>query len=79
MVFLTLDIPGHYLTAAYNQPSSATMHTLESDGRIGAAVQQPPQFDFGVYAHQVRMAPLGEPTLIQNVDTHGVKPPDVRH
>jgi len=56
-VFLTVDIPGRYLVVAHNNPSAATVHRIEADGGLGARVAQAAGLDFGVYAHQVRVAP----------------------
>lgn len=54
-VFMTLDGTGKFAVVAYNDPSSATVHRIGADGRIGAEVAQPAGLDFGVYAHQVRV------------------------
>lgn len=56
-VFLTVDIPGKYIVVASNDPSGATVHRIQGDGKLGAPVPQPAGLDFGVYAHQVRVDP----------------------
>lgn len=56
-VFLTVDIPGNHIVVAYNNPSALTVHRIQADGTLGAAVPQAPGLDFGVYAHQVRVDP----------------------
>ncbi|MBM3736249.1 MAG: hypothetical protein FJW39_10730 [Acidobacteria bacterium] len=63
-VFLTTDISGKHIVTAYNQPSSATVHRINPDGTIGAAVPQPAGLDFGVYAHQVRVDPSNSMAII---------------
>ena len=54
-VFITVDIPADHLIVSYNEPSGATVHRIAADGTLGAAVPQPTDLDFGVYAHQVRV------------------------
>lgn len=56
-VFLTVDVPGTHIVVAHNNPSMATVYRIEPDGTPGARVAQPAGLDFGVYAHQVRVAP----------------------
>lgn len=56
-VFLTVDIAGKHIVVAYNDPSMLTVHRIEADGRLGAAVPQAAGLRFGVYAHQVRVDP----------------------
>ncbi|MBV6430207.1 MAG: 6-phosphogluconolactonase [Bryobacteraceae bacterium] len=56
-VFLTVDVPGTHIVVAHNNPSMATVYRIEPDGTLGARVAQPAGLDFGVYAHQVRVAP----------------------
>jgi 6-phosphogluconolactonase len=51
------DQSGRFLVIAYNIPSSVSVHPLDADGRIGAAVAQKNTPDFGIYAHQVRATP----------------------
>jgi 6-phosphogluconolactonase (cycloisomerase 2 family) len=63
-VFITADIPGNHIVVAYNQPSGATVHRIAPDGTLGAAVPQPADLDFGVYAHQVRMDPSNRMVIV---------------
>jgi len=56
-IHCTVDRDGHYLLTAYNEPSNITVHRLNADGTIGAAVVQPAGLDTGIFAHQVLMAP----------------------
>jgi 6-phosphogluconolactonase (cycloisomerase 2 family) len=63
-VFITVDIPGEHLIVAYNQPSGVTVHRINADGTLGAAVPQPDGLDFGVYAHQVRVDPSNRMVIV---------------
>jgi len=54
-IHLSVDISGTHVLIAYNDPSSVTVHRLNADGTIGAAVNQPSMLDTGIYAHQVRV------------------------
>jgi len=56
-IHTTVDAGGAYLLTAYNNPSNVTVHRINADGTIGAAVPQPKDLDTGIYAHQVRTTP----------------------
>jgi 6-phosphogluconolactonase (cycloisomerase 2 family) len=56
-IHLSVDRRGEYLLTAYNNPSHITVHRLNADGSIGAAVTQLEKLDTGIYAHQVLTAP----------------------
>jgi len=56
-IHTSVDADGEYLLTAYNHPSGVTVHRLESDGTIGAAVPHPANLDTGIYAHQIRTTP----------------------
>jgi 6-phosphogluconolactonase len=56
-IHASLDRSGACLLTAYNDPSGLTVHRLGSDGTIGAAVEQAPDLDTGIYAHQILAMP----------------------
>ena len=56
-IHTSVDRSGGYLLTAYNNPSGLTVHRLAADGSIGAPVQQPPDLDTGIYAHQILATP----------------------
>jgi 6-phosphogluconolactonase len=56
-IHTSVDRTGGFLLTAYNNPSNVTVHRLNCDGAIGAAVQQPEKLDTGVYAHQILTDP----------------------
>ena len=59
-VNVVVDPSGRYSVNAHNLPKSGlTIHHLASDGRIGAEVEQPEGLDYGIYPHQVMIAPSG--------------------
>lgn len=62
-IHVSVDASGTYLLTAYNNPSGVTVHRLNADGTVGAAVAQPDQLDAGIYAHQILAAP-GDHTAI---------------
>ncbi|HUC48715.1 MAG TPA: beta-propeller fold lactonase family protein [Xanthobacteraceae bacterium] len=64
-IHVSVDASGGYLLTAYNDPSSITVHRLDGDGTIGAAVAQPANLDTGIYAHQILETPSsGSVTLV---------------
>lgn len=56
-IHASVDRSGEYLLTAYNNPSSVTVHRLNPDGTIGAAVAQREKLDTGIYAHQILAMP----------------------
>jgi len=58
-IHLTVSGDGRYLLVASNNPSHLTVHPIAADGLPGAMLPQPPDLDFGIYAHQVRVTPNG--------------------
>jgi 6-phosphogluconolactonase (cycloisomerase 2 family) len=52
-----IDASGQFLLTAYNFPSNITVHRINPDGTIGAAVEQGAKLDFGIFAHQVMPMP----------------------
>jgi 6-phosphogluconolactonase len=56
-IHITVDRSGGWLLAAYNIPSSMSVHHIDRDGSIGEEARQAAQIDGGVYAHQIRMFP----------------------
>jgi 6-phosphogluconolactonase (cycloisomerase 2 family) len=63
-IHASVDGGGAYLLAAYNNPSHATVHRLNADGTIGAAVEQPGRLDAGIYAHQILASPSNETVIL---------------
>jgi 6-phosphogluconolactonase len=56
-VHITVDADGRHVLAAYNNPSSLSVHRLNADGTLAAEVTQPAPLDGGIYAHQIRVHP----------------------
>ena len=56
-IHASVDIAGQYLLTAYNDPSSLTVHRINSDGTPGERVEQPHPLDTGIYAHQILATP----------------------
>jgi 6-phosphogluconolactonase (cycloisomerase 2 family) len=56
-VHCSVDRAGEFLLTAYNYPSHVTVHHINPDGTIGAAVSQPERLDIGIFAHQVLTTP----------------------
>ena len=56
-VHLTVDANATHVLVAYNNPSSLSVHSLNTDGTLGAEVKQPAPIDAGIYAHQIRVHP----------------------
>lgn len=63
-IYITTDIDGTHVIAAYNDPSGLTVHRIMPDGTIGALVQQTAKLDFGIYGHQVRVDPSNQAVIL---------------
>jgi 6-phosphogluconolactonase (cycloisomerase 2 family) len=63
-IHTTVDATGQFLLTAFNIPSNITVHRLNADGTIGAAVVQPEKLDTGIFAHQVMVAPGNRTVLL---------------
>jgi 6-phosphogluconolactonase len=63
-IHVTADISGAHLLIAYNDPSSLTVHRIETDGSVGGAARQRIEPDTGIYAHQVRVAPSNQQVIV---------------
>ena len=48
---------GDYALTCYNNPSNLTVHRINSDGTVGAQVEQETKFDYGIFAHQILSMP----------------------
>src|SRR5438874_7906366 len=69
-IHTSVDWSGSYLLSAYNNPSGLTVHRLSADGSIGAPVQQPPDLDIGIYAHQILAAPSNRRVVLVTRGNH---------
>ncbi len=74
----SVDASGSYLLIAYNNPSSITVHRINSDGAIGEQVKQPGKLDTGIFAHQVLATPSNRSVILitRGNDAAGGKPED---
>jgi 6-phosphogluconolactonase len=77
-IHITVDGSGKHALIAYNNPSSLTVHHIETDAMIGGVVAQQVEPDAGMYAHQVRVAPLNKMAIIvtRGNDAKGRAPED---
>jgi len=77
-IHASVDRSGSYLLTAYNNPSGLTVHRLVADGSIGAPVQQPPDLDTGIYAHQILATPSNRCVVLVTRGNHATanKPED---
>ncbi len=55
-----VDRSGNFALTAFNNPSHITVHHINSDGTIGALVEQAAKIDVGIYAHQVTVTPSNQ-------------------
>jgi 6-phosphogluconolactonase (cycloisomerase 2 family) len=53
-IYISVDEAGHYLFAAYNNPSNVSVHRIGANGLPGDAIRQRHKLDVGIFAHQVR-------------------------
>lgn len=63
-VHVTVDPSGRYFLAAYNLPSSVSVHRINPDATIGEEIVQKSQLDAGIYAHQIRVSPSGRKVML---------------
>jgi 6-phosphogluconolactonase len=63
-IFITTDMDGTHVLAAYNDPSGLTVHRILPDGTIGTQVPPAAPLDFGVYGHQVRVDPSSQTVIL---------------
>lgn len=63
-VHVTVDPSGRYFLAAYNLPSSVSVHSINSDATIGEEIAQRSALDTGIYAHQIRVSPSGRTVML---------------
>ncbi|SPB14816.1 3-carboxymuconate cyclase-like protein [Caballeronia novacaledonica] len=64
-VHMCVDPTGQFILNAHNHPMSGiTVHSINADGTIGKAVEQPHSLDYGIYPHQVMTFPSGDAALI---------------
>ena len=61
---LSLDRQNAHILAAYNDPSSLTVHQINSDGAIGARVHQSTDLDFGIFGHQIMVTPDNKAAIL---------------
>jgi 6-phosphogluconolactonase len=60
----SVDASGNYALTAYNSPSNLTVHRVNSDGTVGAQVQQTSKIDVGIFAHQVLTMPANRSAIL---------------
>ena len=53
----SVESRGDYALTCYNNPSNLTVHRINSDGTVGAQVQQETKLDYGIFAHQILSMP----------------------
>ena len=58
-IHLTADHRSEHVLIAFNNPSALRVYRINRDATLGSEVTQSATLDFGIYAHQVRMAPSG--------------------
>ncbi|MEJ0076762.1 MAG: beta-propeller fold lactonase family protein [Alphaproteobacteria bacterium] len=77
-IHVTIDHSGAYALAAYNNPSSVTVHRINADGTLGAEIKQATTLDCGVFAHQVRVTPANDAAILvcRGNDANQNKPED---
>ena len=70
---------GEYTLNAHNVPSPrVSVHRINGDGTIGALVEQPAGLNYGIYPHQVMVAPSGRTSIVvdRGNAAHGGKAED---
>jgi 6-phosphogluconolactonase (cycloisomerase 2 family) len=77
-IHMSLDRTGSYALAAYNNPSSITVHRIAADGTVGEEVKQAGLLDGGIFAHQFRTTPANDAAILvtRGNDAAGGRPED---
>jgi 6-phosphogluconolactonase (cycloisomerase 2 family) len=77
-IHVTIDHSGTYALAAYNNPSSVSVHRLNADASLGAEIKQATTPECGVFAHQVRVTPANDAAILvcRGNDANQNKPED---
>src|SRR5882672_726539 len=77
-IHISVDGAGEYALIAYNEPSHVTIYRINSDGTLGALVNQPAAPDVGIYAHQLRTTPGNQTAILvsRGNNAAGGKPED---
>jgi 6-phosphogluconolactonase (cycloisomerase 2 family) len=77
-IHVTIDHSGAYALAAYNNPSSVSVHRLNADGSLGAEIKQAATLECGIFAHQVRVTPANDAAILvcRGNDANKGKPED---
>ena len=75
---ITTDIDSTHALVTYNVPSTVTVHRINADATMGEEVVQSPAPDFGIYAHQVRIAASNKRAIVvaRGNDAGADKPED---
>lgn len=63
-IHMTTDIPSAHVLVAFNNPSALRIYRINSDATLGGEVKQSGTLDFGIYGHQVRVAPNGRLAIL---------------
>src|SRR5215510_7422247 len=63
-IHITGDASARHLLVAYNDPSGISVHTINTDGTVGAEIPQSGSLDVGVYAHNVRVLPSNDAVVL---------------
>jgi len=56
-IHMSTDIPSEHVLVAFNNPSGLKVYRINSDATLGEEVKQAGAFDYGIFAHQVRVTP----------------------
>lgn len=56
-IHMSTDIPSQHVLVAFNNPSGLRVYKINADATLGDEVKQTGDFDFGIFAHQVRVTP----------------------
>jgi 6-phosphogluconolactonase len=56
-IHLTLDRDGRFALVAYNKSATLSVHPIEKDGQVDAAVEQQQPVHAGIFTHQVTVMP----------------------
>jgi 6-phosphogluconolactonase len=63
-IHITTDIPSRHVLVAFNNPSALRVYRINGDATLGGDVKESPMLDFGIYGHQVRVAPDGRLAIL---------------
>jgi 6-phosphogluconolactonase (cycloisomerase 2 family) len=63
-IFNSVDHTGNFSLTCYPAPTTLSVHPIDPDGTLGAAIPQQAKLDMGIFAHQIRATPTNRSVVL---------------